>query len=105
VADHYHADRQRRFLDGLIDLDRRAASMHRHLFIECQADEQDAVLAAVEANAYAARESGADSFWRDLKYLTLYGYYTSEIGIEQELRVDRSPGRFDGSMVIGEATR
>lgn len=105
VADHYDADRQRRFLDGLVDLDRRADTTHQRLFIECTDAEQDALLAAMESAAYAAREEGADSAWRDLKYLTLYGYYTSEVGMEVERKVDRWPGRYDGCAPIEEATR
>lgn len=105
VADHYDTDRQRRFLDGLVDLDRRANGIHQRLFIQCTDAEQDAVLAGMEADAYAAHEEGADSCWRDLKYLTLYGYYTSEIGIEQELRTERWPGRFDGCAPITEVSR
>lgn len=100
VADHYEARRQRRFLDGLVELDRRADAAHQRLFIECAPAPQDAVLAAMEAEAYAASPDGADSFWRDLKHLTLYGYYTSEVGIEQELRSNRWPGRFDGCAPI-----
>lgn len=105
VADHYDADRQRRFIAGLVDLDGRAAAAHRRLFIELEANEQDAVLAAVESAAFAARPEGADSFWRDLKYLTLYGYYTSRVGIEQELRTNRYPGRFDGCAPIAGAAQ
>jgi hypothetical protein len=51
------------------------------------------------------RAGGAFSFWRDLKYLTLFGYYTSEIGIEQEQQVNRFPGRFEGSAPIAQVNR
>ena len=100
VADHYPVDRQRRFVLGLVDLDQRAARTHQKLFIDCEGAEQDAVLAAVEADAYAARADGVDSFWRDLKYLTIYGYYTSEIGIREEQKVPAVPGRWDGCMPV-----
>src|SRR5690606_22584804 len=86
VAHHYDDTRQRRFLDGLVDLDRRSSQAHGALFIELNDTNQDAVLYAVESDAYAAHPEGAESFWRDLKYLTLFGYYTSEVGIEQELK-------------------
>jgi hypothetical protein len=101
VADHYPPARQRRFIDGLVDLDRRSSAMHGRLFIQVDDAQRDAVLVAVESDAYAARPDGADSFWRDLKYLTLYGYYTSEIGIEEELKV-LLPGRYEGAAVIPE---
>lgn len=105
VADHYPAERQRRYLDGLIDLDRRSSAAHGRLFIELAPADQDAMLQAVESDAYAAKAGGADSFWRDLKYLTLFGYYTSQVGMEQELRTNRYPGRFEGSAVIVPVTR
>lgn len=105
VAHHYDATRQRRYLDGLIDLDRRASTGHSHLFIELSDAEQDAVLRSVETDAYAAKVGGADSFWRDLKYLTLFGYYTSQVGSEQELKTNRFPGTFDGNAMIVPVTR
>ncbi|MBA2292961.1 MAG: gluconate 2-dehydrogenase subunit 3 family protein [Gemmatimonadales bacterium] len=97
VADHYPVVRQRRFLDGLVDLDVRSGRAVQHLFVDGAAAEQDAILTAVELDA--AGVSGG-TFWRDLKELTLIGYYTSRIGIEEELEVDFFPGRFDGSAPI-----
>jgi len=105
VADHYAAERQGRFLDGLVELDRLARTSHQGLFVELDEAGQDAVLTALEDVAYSAKAGGADSSWRDLKYLTLYGYYTSEIGMEEELQVNRFPGRFDGCAVIAEVAR
>jgi hypothetical protein len=105
VADHYAAERQRRFLAGLIDLDQRAARQHQALFVQLAPASQDAMLTAVESDAHAAGDDGAESFWRDLKHLTLYGYYTSEIGMEEELKVNRFPGRFDGSAPITVGSR
>lgn len=105
VADHYDAARQRRFIDGLTDLDRRSSATHQRLFVQLDAAAQDGVLTAVEDAAYAARPEGADSFWRDLKHLTIYGYYTSEIGIEEELHTNRFPGRYDGCVPVAEVGR
>ncbi len=100
VADHYDLPRQRRFVDGLADLDRRASRNQQRLFVECTIGGQDAILSAVEADAYLARDDGGDSFWHDLKYLTLYGYYTSEIGMREELEIPVIPGHFDGCLPI-----
>ena len=102
VADHYDAPRQKRFLAGLVDLDQRSGARSRALFVDAAPVDQDAVLTDVEDAAYAMKAGGADSFWRDLKYLTLYGYYTSEVGMTRELRTPRIPGRFDGAMPIAE---
>jgi len=105
VADHYDAARQRRFLDGIVELDRRASFVNERLFVECPPTWQDGILEAVEHDAFAARPDGGDSFWHDLKYLTLYGYYTSEIGMREELQIPVIPGRFDGCMPITDGAR
>jgi gluconate 2-dehydrogenase gamma chain len=104
VAHHYDMPRQQRYLQGLVDLDQRAAAAHQQLFIELSDAQQDEVLRAVEAAAYQANATGNDSFWRDLKYLTLFGYYTSQVGIEEELRTQVA-GRFEGSATIVPVTR
>ena len=95
VMDHYDATRQQRFVAGLVDLDRRASMLRQQLFADLAAADRDTVLRATEA----AAPTGA-SFWRDLKYLTIYGYYTSRIGIEDELQTDFYPGRYDGCAPI-----
>ena len=104
VAHHYDLARQQRYLSGLVDLDQRASTTHQRLFVQLSDVQQDEVLRAVEADAYRTEANGANSFWRDLKYLTLFGYYTSKVGIEQELRT-QMPGRFEGNATIVPVTR
>jgi len=99
VADHYDAARQKRFLAGLVDLDRRSNASAQKLFVDLAPPAQDEILALVE-KATLATPTPAASFWRDLKYLTLYGYYTSRVGIQEELEVDFYPGRYDGCVPI-----
>jgi hypothetical protein len=104
VADHYDGPRQQRYLAGLINLDTRSRAGYGALFVELASVQQDAMLQAVESDAYRASANGADTFWRDLKHLTLFGYYTSQLGIEEELKVQH-PGRFDGAATIVPVTR
>jgi gluconate 2-dehydrogenase gamma chain len=101
VADHYDAPRQKRFLSGLVDLDQRSSRSAQLLFVDLAPPAQDEILAAVERDARASAQPSA-TFWRDLKYLTIYGYYTSRIGIQEELEVEFYPGRFDGCVPIGD---
>ena len=99
VQDHYQAPRQKRFIAGLVDLDVRASRRRQRLFADLDPADQDAVLREAEADTLVA--AGRDgSFWRDLKYLTIYGYYTSKIGIEDELKTNFYPGRYDGCVPI-----
>lgn len=99
VQDHYEAVRQKRFVSGLVDLDARASKIRQRLFADLAPADQDAVLTATEADAIAAKARDG-SFWRDLKYLTVYGYYTSKIGIEDELKTNFYPGRYDGCVPV-----
>lgn len=100
VAEHFAPERQQRFLDGLVDLDRRARTLRERLFVQLTPAEQDTVLSALEFDAYLA-EGGFDAtFWRDLKWLTLQGYYTSYVGIEEELKTNPVPGRYEGCMPL-----
>jgi hypothetical protein len=99
VADHYDAARQKRFLAGLVDLDQRTMRLTQKLFVDVMPLVQDEILAAVEKASLAEAQPAA-TFWRDLKYLTIYGYYTSRIGIQEELEVNFYPGRFDGCVPI-----
>ena len=99
VQDHYGAARQTQFLAGLVDLDRRASRLKQRLFVDLIESDRDTVLKATEADALAATDR-TNSFWRDLKYLTIYGYYTSRIGIEQELQTNFYPGYYDGCVAI-----
>ena len=91
---HYPPERQKRFLAGLVDIDVRTSRAIQRLFIDAPPTVQDAILAAVEDVSLPHPATG--SFWRDLKELTLIGFYTSRIGIEDELQVNFFPGAFDG---------
>lgn len=42
-----------------------------------------------------------ESFWRQIKFLTVYGYYTSEIGVVRELHTVVIPGRYDPCVATG----
>lgn len=58
-----------------------------------------------DAGSEAATEtpSGGEAwhFFDQVKWLTLYGYYTSEVGVTQELGTLVIPGRYDPCMAAG----
>jgi gluconate 2-dehydrogenase gamma chain len=43
----------------------------------------------------------AAPFWHQIKFLTVYGYYTSKIGVTRELRSVIMPGRYDPCIATG----
>jgi hypothetical protein len=40
-------------------------------------------------------------FWHQIKFLTVYGYYTSKVGVTRELRSVVIPGRYDPCTATG----
>jgi len=82
------------FLAGLADLISRSRSAHGRVFDECAAEDQLALLGQLQEEAQdLPRPSGApEPFIRQVKRLTLWGYYTSEIGMTQERPYKLIPG-------------
>jgi hypothetical protein len=48
-------------------------------------EQRVAVFTRLSANEKEEAKSADDKFWRELKGATVHGYYTSEIGIHQEM--------------------
>jgi len=99
-----------RFLRGIRDLDKRARVSSGAGFPSCAQAEQVRVLQEMEAEALrdlevlaptrkarrAAVSAPGAPFFSVLKWLTLYGYYTSESGMERELEHIDFPGTYEG---------
>ncbi len=103
----YTNEERDRFLAGLADLDARAQAGGSPTFLESTPEAQTAILQDLEAEARAARASGAEemSFFSVMKELTLVGYYTSEIGATQELKYVHTAGSYDGDVPLDEVGR
>ncbi len=90
---HTPAERER-FLAGLHDLDVRCRASAARDFVACSEADQVAVLTALDA---------AHEEWFDrLKYLTVYGYCTSEVG-QRALGLWPQPWRYDGCAPVDAA--
>lgn len=91
LTDWYTEEERMHFLAELEKAEAKAQEAHGTSFLARSADEQDALLAAMEAEALAWMEGNEASqnapFFILIKQLTLFGYYTSEIGASQELKV------------------
>jgi hypothetical protein len=86
LTGHFPAEERDRFLAGLADLQRRR-------FVESTREQQIALLTAMDQAAYPALEIDDPRppetwFFRRMKEMTLVGYYTSQVGASQELRVN-----------------
>jgi hypothetical protein len=86
---HTPAEREQ-FLSGLAELDRRCRARAGSDFVDCTEADQTAVLMALDAEARSE-----DHWFARLKYLTAYGYCTSEPGM-RALGSYPLPWRYDG---------
>ena len=93
LTDWYTPGERETFLVGLPDLDARCRARAGRDFVDCPEADQVAVLTTLDDQVTAA---GTDEHWfAMLKYLTIYGWCTSEVGM-RALRLYPLPWRYDG---------
>lgn len=109
LTEWFTAAERTRFLRGLAALDGDGRR-----FVDLSEATQVAMLTRLEREALdeqrervasggpvASTESPAGQpFFAVMKWLTLYGYYTSKVGMEQELHHEIFPGAYDGCVPI-----
>ena len=111
LADWATQEERTHFLNGLNTIDTQSNDLFDKTFLESTLLQQTTLLRSLDDAVDWAHESdrtrdGAFSgsrdtqlrgdFFRVFKYMTLYGYYTSEIGFTQELKLIIIPGSFRG---------
>lgn len=86
---HASAADRTAFIDGLTWLDAHCKDQHKSAFVGLTGDQQVAVLTALSTaeNPSAADKPGVD-FFKAIKAMTITGYYTSQIGLQQEIGDD-----------------
>ena len=120
VTDCYNEAQQKVFGDGLAGLSDACKKINGKSFMDCTPDQRKSFLVTLEQEAKeynkqrddkekAAREEaqkkmdpnfvGAPShYYTMIKQLTLWGYFSSEIGSKQALRFLPIPGHYDGAL-------
>jgi hypothetical protein len=99
VGEWYHDDERAAFMRGLADVDARSTTANGRAFVDSTSDQQTALLTALDTESRTAPPL-PQPFFQRIKDLTLSGYYTSEIGIRQELGEVFMPGRYDGAAPV-----
>lgn len=94
--------RQARYVGGLADIDRRAREAAGQCFCNSPPARQLDVLQILDDEAFA---QGSDHFFRELKRMIVFGYYSSEIGASVELRTQRIPGDYRPCVPMEEIGR
>jgi hypothetical protein len=114
-----HDDERQNFLSGLDDIDKRSNAIFGKNFVDVIPVQQEAVLSELDQRYAIDREDRAahpyvrrphnpqltGDFFGVVKHLTLYGYYTSEVGFTQELRKQIIPGAYHGCTPVSDASK
>ncbi|MEO8293896.1 MAG: gluconate 2-dehydrogenase subunit 3 family protein [Gemmatimonadota bacterium] len=98
VGEWYTAPDRDRFMAGLADLDARSNQDSGRDFVSGSEADQTRLLQILDDEVSLLRAQNGkldNNFFHRIKGLTLYGYYTSEIGMTRELHYQVIPGRYD----------
>jgi hypothetical protein len=104
VAEWYTEEQRARFLAGLADLDRRSQAVSGRVFLDAGSSDQMRIVWELEADWLSFQATGGEAdqhFFPQIKRLTVYGYYTSRVAVEQELHWSAIPGRYDPCLATG----
>jgi len=100
VRDCYEEKDQKIFMDGMKKLDEASKAKNSKSFMESTAAQRHDLLVALdtEAKEYQKNKKKDDPthYFRMIKELTLWGYFTSEEGATKALRYVAVPGRYEG---------
>lgn len=99
LAEWVEPEDRDRFLKGLADVDTRAHAAFGKDFIQGTPEQQTALLVVLDDEAARWKASpeakrGPEPFYRNLKWVTLFAYFTSEVGATQEEHYAIIPGRY-----------
>ena len=107
LSEWFKPEDRDRFLAGFAQLDERCRQACGKNFMDAEQKEKMELLLVLDREAIAARRAGAKEtlFFGMLKEMTLAGYYTSQVGMTQELHYDPAPGYFDGCIPFSQIGR
>ena len=98
VNDCYTAEEQAIFHNGLVALEEHSYKTYGRRFMALQPAERETFINQLDQYAKAEIVAGRMHYFTMIKQLTLFGFFTSEVGGTQVLRHVPIPGRFDGEL-------
>ena len=100
VRDCYTEKDQKIFIDGMQKLNDESKKKYGHGFVAIKPEERHDLLVEMdkEQKTYTTQKKEDDPahYFRMMKELTLWGYFTSEPGATKALRYVPVPGRYEG---------
>ncbi len=98
LADWGDDEQRQVFAAGLANVDERSRASFGKDFVACTAQQQTEILTDLDYELARLRDTKSDTsknFFQGIKWLTLTGYYTSEVGASSELHYRVVPGRYE----------
>jgi gluconate 2-dehydrogenase gamma chain len=103
-------EERKNFLDGLAEIDKQSQSLYGKNFSDATPEQQVVQLRAIDDTVMTNRSVRPrhgntvpkpdaqleGNFWEVFKRITIHGYYTSEIGFTEELKLEIIPGAQHG---------
>ncbi|TPE43572.1 gluconate 2-dehydrogenase subunit 3 family protein [Pontibacter mangrovi] len=109
VQDCYTKEDQDIFLKGISQIDEASEDKYGKKFMKLDQKQRTALLTALdqEQQKYQAEKApeAPNHYFRMMKELTLFGFFTSEVGATKALRYVETPGRYDGCMPYKKGDR
>jgi hypothetical protein len=114
-----HDEERQRFLAGFEEVDKRTNALFGKDFVDATPAQQEEIVRDFDYRAAEARANLSakpfvrrphdnqldGSFFEIVKHMTLYGYYTSEVGFTQELKKQIIPGAYHGCAPVSETSK
>lgn len=98
LADWADEEQRQVFTTGLANVDERSRAVFGKDFIACTTQQQTEILQDLDYELARLRDTKSDTsknFFQGMKWLTLTGYYTSEVGATSEQHFRVVPGRYE----------
>ena len=105
VTDCYKEKEQKIFKEGILKLDADSKLKYGETFLDLEAKKKHELLLGMEAEVKTYKETRKPEdpeihYYAMFKQLTLWGYFTSEIGLTKALRHIAVPGRYDACIPL-----
>jgi hypothetical protein len=96
VTDCYEKKEQDVFVAGLAALQQSAKNKYKIDFMGLDPSQKHELLAQIDAEVREKKDGNAPDYFRMIKELTLWGYFTSQPGATIALRYNPVPGKYLG---------
>jgi hypothetical protein len=109
VRDCYTPEERKAFTEGMKKIEEAAKAKHGKSFVASTNEQRHDLLVTLDSEAKAVqknlKEKEMPHYFAMMKQLTLWGFFTSEVGATKALRYVAVPGKYDGNFPYKKGDR